>query len=254
MKIQLIRNATLKLHYAGKVLLVDPMLCPKDSFPPFVKGLQTNPTVELPLGPAEVLAHVHATLVTHSHPDHFGPLAQKLLPKDLPLFCTPADAGLPAFKAFPNRTVVEEKLEWQGISIQRIAGQHGSGPVLQFMGEVSGYILRAEGEPSLYIVGDSILTEEVRKTVEEEQPDIIVCNSGGGILPGFEKFPVLMDESATVAVAKAAPNAIVLAVHLESIDFCRVTRKSMRECAAEKGIAPERLLIPRDGEEMTFQA
>ena len=32
MEIQLIRNATMKITYAGKIFLTDPMLSPKDEF------------------------------------------------------------------------------------------------------------------------------------------------------------------------------------------------------------------------------
>jgi len=47
MKIQLIRNATMKLTYAGKTILTDPMLSAKNAYDPFA-GVARNPTVELP--------------------------------------------------------------------------------------------------------------------------------------------------------------------------------------------------------------
>ena len=47
MKIQLIRNATMKIENAGRTILADPMLARKDDFDPVV-GIARNPTVELP--------------------------------------------------------------------------------------------------------------------------------------------------------------------------------------------------------------
>jgi len=52
MNITQIRNATLLITYAGKRLLIDPMLAPKDAYPGFpgtAHAERRNPTVELPV-------------------------------------------------------------------------------------------------------------------------------------------------------------------------------------------------------------
>ena len=67
MKIQLIRNATMKLSYAGQTILTDPMLSPKDAFDPFA-GVARNPTVELPHTLEQILDRVDGVLVSHSEP------------------------------------------------------------------------------------------------------------------------------------------------------------------------------------------
>jgi len=253
MKLQLIRNATLKLSYAGKTLLIDPMLCPKNTFAPFVKGLLPNPTIDLTMPVDEVIRGINAVLVTHSHPDHFDKKSQEILPKDIPLFCTPDDHSFKEFEGFTAIEVVHDQVTWEGISIIRIEGQHGSGPVLPYMGKVSGYLLQTPQEPSVYLVSDSILVEEVRQAIVTYQPAVVVVNAGGGILPGFEQNPVLMDEAQVIQLAQLAPQAKVVAVHLDSIDFCKTTRASLRQCSQENGLSEKRLLIPDDGEEMVFE-
>jgi len=252
MEIQLIRNATLKLNYAGKNILIDPMLCPKDTFPPFVKGLKKNPTIGLNIPIEEILKQVDAVLVTHSHPDHFDELSKELIPKDVKLFCTPTDKDHSLFNDFKTKEVVHKKLDWDGITIERTEGQHGSGPVLQYMGEVSGYLLKSKNEPTLYIVSDSILTEEIIAVIKAHKPDVVICNSGGGIFPGLEKYPVMLDEKQTIDLANVAPDATLIAVHLEAIDFCRVSRQSLRTYADNNGLSGERLRIPQDGEVLKF--
>ena len=54
MKIQLIRNATMKLTYAGRTILTDPMLSPKGDFKAFA-GIARNPTIELPFQKEEIV-------------------------------------------------------------------------------------------------------------------------------------------------------------------------------------------------------
>jgi len=46
MQLQLIRNATLRLTIAGKILLYDPMLGPAGSLPSYA-GITANPLVDL---------------------------------------------------------------------------------------------------------------------------------------------------------------------------------------------------------------
>lgn len=54
---QLIRNATLKIHYTDHVILIDPYLVEKYSQLPFA-GKSPNPTVDLPFSVHTVLSPV----------------------------------------------------------------------------------------------------------------------------------------------------------------------------------------------------
>ncbi len=57
-----------------------------------------------------------------------------------------------------------------------------------------------------------------------------------------------MDDSQTVEVARSAPQAKVIAVHMEALDHATVDRATLRRTADAAGIGPERLLVPADGE------
>ena len=93
MKLQLIRNATLRVNYAWKEFVIDPFLAPLHSIESFA-GVSPNPTVDLPCAPGEVVDGVDMVIVSHLHPDHFDPLAQQLLPNDVRMFCQPGDEGI----------------------------------------------------------------------------------------------------------------------------------------------------------------
>ena len=83
MKIQQIRNATLKISYADKIFLIDPYLEEKNKFgcfadipgKPFltadnVKNQIPAPICELPFSVEKILENVDYYLLTHIHPDH----------------------------------------------------------------------------------------------------------------------------------------------------------------------------------------
>ena len=90
MKLQLIRNATLRLEYAGTTILIDPLLGSKHSYPSYV-GIEDNPTVELSIPASEVLMGVDLMLISHLHGDHFDATAQDIIDKSMHIFCQPGD-------------------------------------------------------------------------------------------------------------------------------------------------------------------
>jgi hypothetical protein len=49
-----------------------------------------------------------------------------------------------------------------------------------------------------------------------------------------------------------APQATVIASHLEAVNHGMLTRKELRTFIAEKGLDPERVRVPEDGERYHF--
>jgi L-ascorbate metabolism protein UlaG (beta-lactamase superfamily) len=245
MKIQLIRNATMKITYGGRTILTDPMLAPKDDFEPFA-GIARNPTIELPCQVEEIVEGVESVVVTHDHPDHFDKTASTLLSKEIPFFCQPHDEARMADAGFRNVIPVVASHAWEGITIARTDGLHGTGKIVELTGAVSGFVLQADGEPTVYWVGDSIWCEQVENTIHTFKPDIIITHSGGAEIPGYGY--IIMDDEQTITTAKAAPEAVVVAVHMEALDHCRVSRKTLRKKADQEAISSSRLMIPEDGE------
>jgi L-ascorbate metabolism protein UlaG (beta-lactamase superfamily) len=65
MKIQLLRNATIVVEYAGKKFLIDPMLAEKGTYPPFPNSPrqdQKNPLVSLPTSIDNIIQNIDAVI------------------------------------------------------------------------------------------------------------------------------------------------------------------------------------------------
>ena len=114
----MIRTATLHLRFAGKLVLVDPMLDPGPR--------------ELPEPAEVVVTGLDAVVVTG--PERVDATAAALLPAGVPVFA-PAPLGLAGLRP------VDDALEWEGMRIVRAGG---------------GLVLAAEGEPVLYLAGGAL--------------------------------------------------------------------------------------------------
>jgi L-ascorbate metabolism protein UlaG (beta-lactamase superfamily) len=245
MQLQLIRHATLLVEYAGMRLLVDPMLNDAGAGPPIQNSPQprNNPLVPLPCPVEQVLDGVQAVLVTHTHRDHWDDAAIQLIPKDLPLFCQPEDQRKMEATHFLNTAAVHDAKNWSRICITRTGGQHGTGEIGREMAPVSGYVLSNEQEPTLYIAGDTIWCKEVSDAIVRYRPEVIVVNAGGARF--LQGDPITMTAEDVIQVCRAAPQARVVAVHMEAINHCLVTRRDLAHAAREAKVTVE---IPVDGE------
>lgn len=248
MKIQLIRNATLRVHYAGKLFLIDPDLADKHARDPLA-GQSRNPTVDLPIPSSEVVDGIEMVLVSHLHQDHFDSVAQELLPKDLALFCQPEDETKIREFGFNNVRPVDQSTDWEGITITRTAAQHGSGVWAERLAPVSGFLIEAKDEPTVYWAGDTIYYAPIKAIIDDAKPEIIITHSGGAQLG--ESGPIVMDVEQTLDLCKDAPHARVVAVHLEALDHCLVARADLAAATQEAGFM-ERVFIPVDGETISL--
>lgn len=254
--VRLIRNATLKIQYAGKTILLDPMLGEKGTEMSAL-GVNMNPRVHLTMPVSEVLKGVDFVLLTHAHIDHYDPAAKRLISKNMPWYVQPADYDSVAVKDhFRNTTVIKENVNVGGITIIRIAGNHGRGKLGEMMGASSGYVLKADGQPTLYVMGDCVWNEVTQKAVKEHQPEYIVVNSGGAILPPMSKTdgPIIPNEAETMQIIDDCPvNTRFIAVHMDAIDHCQTTRAILRNEARHHRTDMSRLIIPEDGESITLK-
>ncbi len=246
-RLQLIRHATLVLHYGRKVLLVDPMLGDPGAMPAIDRSPnpRPNPLVPLPVAAGKVLTGVDAVLVTHTHPDHWDAAAIKLVARDATIFVQPRDSAKFKESGFTSARAIDASILWNGIRISRTGGQHGRGDVGQRMAPVSGYVLSSPGWPTVYVAGDTVWCPEVDEAIKIHKPDVIIVNAGAAQF--LEGGPITIDAEDVLHVCEATPRANVIAVHMEAINHCVLTRTALREALNQSPLKPP-VLIPRDGE------
>ncbi len=249
MEIRFVRHATFAFEMGGVRVLVDPMLAPAGAAPavPNTPNQRPNPLVDLPFGEdelADLVENADAVLVTHTHTDHWDPAAQDAIPKDRPILCQPEDEDKISGAGFSNVTPVHVELEWRGLRFIRTGGRHGTGEIGAQMAPVSGFVIQAEGSPRLYVAGDTVWCDEVEEALQAHRPDTVVVNAGGARF--LEGDPITMTAGDVARVCRAAPGAAVIAVHMEAINHCLLTRMELAEHLDREGLSG-RVSIPADG-------
>ena len=108
-----------------------------------------------------MLKGVEAVMVTHTHSDHWDATAANLIPKHLPLFGQMEDEDKLRSAGFTAVQSIQNEATWNKIQIARTGGHHGTGAIAKMLAPVSGFVLSAAGEPTLYVAGDTIWCAEV---------------------------------------------------------------------------------------------
>ena len=257
MKLTQIRNATLKVEYAGKKFLIDPMLSKKGAFPGFPGTINShiaNPTVDLPLPLSEIL-DVDAVIVTHTHQDHWDDAAKEAIPKDMPIFTQNArDQWDIQMSWFRNTWVLEERNDFGGITLNKAPGQHGRGEILEglmgdILGNVCGIVFTHPREKTLYIAGDTVWYQGVEQNLKQYKPDVMVLNSGDAkVLPNES---IIMGKEDVYEAYKAAPLATIIASHMGAVNHASLSREDLRAFIVDHRMN-SRVLVPEDGESYTF--
>lgn len=265
MKIQQIRNATNKITYAGKTILLDPWLAPQYSMGSFnsipgkpflipdrMKMEIPMPICPLPLSIEEILSGVDAIIVTHIHPDHIDMdprtgIVGGNLPKDLPLFLqNEKDKEIFEKSGFNDiRILQREGTPFGNMTLYKAPARHGT--VIP-CGDSMGVIFRAENEKTLYITGDTVWYPEIQKTIEKFHPEIITVNACAAELENFGRL--IMNDEDTASVSIFAPQSTIFITHMDNVAHASITRYTMKGLLAGRNVT--NYVMPDDGETVEF--
>ena len=149
-------------------------------------------------------------------------------------------------------TLTEEGINFGDVALYRTEALHGDGVTAAYYyqkfglpSEACGVVFRADGEKTFYAAGDTLWYDGIRRTIEKHQPDVIALNAANAQM--YDGTPILMGVDGVKEVALAAPDAILIATHMDAVNHARITREDLRKFSIANGLV-HRLQIPEDGE------
>lgn len=105
------------------------------------------------------------------------------------------------------------------------------------------------GQKSVYFAGDAIWTDAFENNLKTLNPDVVVLNTGYAQVNGFGA--IIMGKDDVSRAHKVLPNALIIAIHMEAINHCVLTRKELADDVKSKGIS-HNVIIPADGQIIRF--
>lgn len=217
LNVRYLGGPTAILEIGGVRLLTDPTFDPPGDHPVGDRAL--TKTIGAVVGQDEV-GPVDAVLLSHDqHPDNLDKAGRAYL-ATVPVVLSTASAaervGSPV-QALPNWTDAElTRPDGGTLRVTGVPAQHGPDGSEALVGEVTGFVLRGEGLPTVYVSGDNASLDVVRAIAARVGPvDVAVLFAGGARTPLVgDAFLTLPSEGAAEA-AEILDARHVVPVHFE---------------------------------------
>ena len=256
--LRLIGGPTALIAYGGLRFLTDPTFDPAGGdYPrpgtPVVLHKLTDPAVE-----ADELEPIDAVLLSHDHhKDNLDQAGRAFLSRADRVLTTEEGAKrleVEATGMTPGESVELPRQEGGPVTVTAVRADHGPPEVAPKNGPVIGFVLRADGEPTLYVSGDNASVEVVRQVFDEQGPiDAAVLFCGGAAVPevwGEGAYLTLTPEKA-VEAARLLGEAPIVPIHQEGWAHFSFGPEELRNSFLEAGLG-ERLREVGPGEKVAL--
>ncbi|WP_327114233.1 MBL fold metallo-hydrolase [Nocardia sp. NBC_01730] len=201
---------TLGFHYAGRTWLTDPTFDEPGDYPgPVTLHKLTGPAV-LPeqTGPVDIV------LLSHDeHADNLDNSGRAFLTTVPIVLSTPGAAtriqGVRGLENWETVTV-------HGVRVTGVPALHGPEGCEPFSGIVTGFVLQADREPTVYVSGDNASVDVVARIVERiGRIDIAVLNVGAANVGRFGDADATLNARTALLAAELLGDAMIIPVHGE---------------------------------------
>jgi len=251
----LIGGPTAILEIGGLRLITDPTFDDPQTF--VGAGTEGTDGITKTSGPAvpmSAVGTIDVALVSHDHHiDNLDVSGRALLETVSRVFTT--DAGAVRLGGVAEGL---EGYKWATVPLPgggdlRVTGvpaHHGPDGVWQNAGPVTGFILQADGQPTVYISGDNSDLELVRE-IAAAFPDIelAVLFAGGAKFKEIGGVYLTMSNEMAVEAARILPGALIVPVHADGWAHFSQTAHELVELFTAEGIG-DRILAPTPGEKV----
>ena len=243
----LVGGPTLHLSYGGLSILTDPTFDAPGEYP----GGVTLHKLSGPAVQSSELGTIDLVLLSHDqHADNLDVSGRELL-SDVSLVLSTGEAASRLdgiVTALPTWTSVTQSSPHGGsVEIMAVPAQHGPDGSRELVGEVTGFVLRSDGLPTIYVSGDNAsvaVVEEIAARVGAI--DVAVLFVGAANVGHFGDTDLTLNALTAVRAARALGDAVIVPVHTDDWAHFSETVERLKREFEYAGFA-ERLVVPQKG-------
>lgn len=243
-RLTLIGGPTVLIEYAGLRFLTDPTFdAPGDYELPHVTLHKTH-------GPAlnlDEIGKVDTVLLSHDqHADNLDTSGRSSLAQAGHVLTTKAGAqrlGGSAQGLAPWQSVDLPTAQGRVVRVTATPARHGPAGIEPFAGDVIGFILEADGAPTIYVTGDTVWYDGVAEVARRFKAGVVLLFAGSAQTRG--PFNLTMNVNDAIETAHAFPQAAIVPVHCDGWAHFKQSRDDVVRSFKALGIEQRlRLLEP----------
>ncbi|MTE16146.1 MBL fold metallo-hydrolase [Nocardia aurantiaca] len=205
-----IGGPTVRFGYGDLVWLTDPTFDEPGEYP----GGVTLYKLSGPAVPAAEIGPVDVVLLSHDqHADNLDRSGREFLADVETVLSTPDAAGrMEGIRGLATW----ESVRIGAVTVTGVPALHGPEGCEPFTGVVTGFVLQAEGLPTVYVSGDNASVEYVRRIAERfGRIDIAILNVGAANTDRFGDHDLTLNGRTAVQASAALGDAVIVPVHAE---------------------------------------
>lgn len=207
----LVGGPTVVFDYAGLRFLTDPTF---DA--PGPSGNLTK--LAGPAVPSDSIGRVDVVLLSHDEHEDNLDVAGRALLADAGLVLTTPEGGerLGFARGMARWEAVTVPGADASVTITAVAARHGSSAVKHLAGQVTGFVLEADGWPTVYVSGDNASVGKARQVAKRfPEVSVAVLFAGGAKAPSIGDVLLTLDADRAGQVAALWPAARVVPAHID---------------------------------------
>lgn len=239
--VRVLSGPTVLIEYAGLRFLTDPTFDPPGEYP-VMPGYAMIKTTGSLLGPDEV-GHIDAVLLSHDeHADNLDQAGRQFLPRVPVVYTTVSGASRLGSNAlglvFWEKTTLTAPDGTQ-VTITGLPARHGPEGSEPVSGDVIGFLLTAEGHPSVYVSGDNASLDYVQQIADRCAPIDTAVLFLGGVRhkPMLDAQLVTLDNTQATWVARALGARRAIPAHFEGWAHFQGTRGDLTQAFTDAGLS-----------------
>jgi len=252
-RFETIGGPTVVIDYGGLRLLTDPTFDEPGEYPGR-SGYSLVKTAP-PSRRHDEIGAIDVVLLSHDqHPDNLDRSGRELLPHAGRVLSTASAAERlgDVVTVAPRWGQLEvEAPDGRVVSVTAVPAQHGPAGSEPLVGEVTGFVLRGDTLPTMYVSGDNASLRVVQEIADRVgKVDVAIIFAGGASTPLIPGEYLTLTSAGAAQAAEILAAARVLVVHTDSWRHFTENADDVRKAFAQAGLS-DRLIGCEPG--LTFE-